>query len=611
MATRTYVGGAVSVAEVYTLAIAGTWATSDTITLTVAGKDLVLTIGATATNAQIATEIVSAWNGTPTLGSGYSVNQTGNNIPVMNEVTASVSTTTVTFTMDTAGIPFTMSRSLSSGSGTATLTNTVDATGPSFFDNTSNWLEGSVATTGDDMIWNSPVSIKYAIDQNTVTLTSLTIGPSVTTAYQIGLPSQNANGYPEWRDTELAISVTSLVCNGYPGLLKLNVGTNQLTATINSSGTSLESGKHAIQIRGTHASNAITINGGDVGLAASNETATFATITQTGGVVETGTAVTSTTLAKQAGACTLNSAITTASSSAGSLTIQSGSVTSLTVSGGSCTYNGSGTCTTLTQLGGSVTTGSGTTVTTWTKQKGTIYAYGTVSTLTNHSDSAVLNKGNMTALYINAGSVDYRSSGTITSVQQSDGTLTASSASTVTAITKINGTATLYGTATTVVNHNGAITIGTGDMTSFTVNGGTATYLGSGTITALNQSGGSVFVDSTATAVTTLNKSNGTSTILCAATTATNEGGLLTIGSGNSTTINAVNGTVNYNGSGTITTLNLSNAAVFNVDGGTGSMTITNFNYSDNAKFRNSTGRVTFSNAFAFQGVLSLSPLGA
>lgn len=369
MATRTWIGTAAAIKEVYTDTIGGTWAAgSDTWTGTINGNDLVVTFGsgATVTTSAIASAIVLAWNG-GTLPTGVTVNVDGGgpNIPEFNEITASASGSVVTFTHDTAGVPFAMTTAKSSTSGTVSLSNTVNATGPNWWDNVDNWDEGSVPTDSDDVIIDQPVSILYGIDQNAVTLTSLTIGPRFGSSSFIGLPTRNVNGYTEYRETFLKISATTLTSYSPSGRIKINVGTAQTTATIWTTGTAQETNRHAFQFLGTHASNSVTVRGGDVGIADNTgEASTVATIIQTGGTLTCGSNCTLTTMTKNAGTFVTGSAVTTLVNNAGTATVQTGSMTTLTAPAGIVNYLGTGTITTanlgnvIVNLGGA--TGSAT-----------------------------------------------------------------------------------------------------------------------------------------------------------------------------------------------------------------------------------------------------------
>lgn len=350
MATRTWIGNAVAIKELYTLTVGGTWVAGETATFTINGKDLVLTIGTTVTTTEVATQIANAWNGS-TLGTGYSVNVSGGgaSIPEFNEVTAAASSSTVTFTGDTAGVPFVMSVAETSTSGTLSLTNTTDATGPNWWTNTDNWAEGSVPTTGDDVIVDRPVSILYGIDQNSVTLTTLTFTERFTgDSALVGLPVRNANGYEEYREDELKIGATTCTIRGGSKRLKLNTGSVQTALSVHESGNAADTNRGAIQWRGTHSSNVVNVYGGSFYAAANGgDTATIATYRQTAGTAVLSSGCTLTTIDKGGGTLTTDAAATTVTNDEGTLNIRTGAHTTLNANGGTVNYLGSGTITTL------------------------------------------------------------------------------------------------------------------------------------------------------------------------------------------------------------------------------------------------------------------------
>ena len=71
MATTRWTGGALPLAQIETITIANTWAANDTLTVTCNGRDIVLTIGTTATTTQVATELAAALaSTTSSLGTG-------------------------------------------------------------------------------------------------------------------------------------------------------------------------------------------------------------------------------------------------------------------------------------------------------------------------------------------------------------------------------------------------------------------------------------------------------------------------------------------------------------------------------------------------------------
>jgi hypothetical protein len=234
MATRTWIGNAVATKDVWTITVANTWATGDTGTITINGKDLVVTIGTLVTTAQVATTLKEAWeSGTFTDTTASKIPQGGGtSIPEMAELTATVSGSTVIITADTAGVPHTISVSESTaGTGTLSISHTTTATGPNYWNNVDNWAEGSVPTTGDDVVIDRPVSILYALDNNADTLTSLTIGERFSASSYIGLPFRTSSGYEEYREDQLKVGATTITCRGASGRVKINTGSAQTPST--------------------------------------------------------------------------------------------------------------------------------------------------------------------------------------------------------------------------------------------------------------------------------------------------------------------------------------------------------------------------------------------
>ena len=113
MATILWKGGALPVAQVNTVTIAGTWATSDTVTLTINGKDLIVTVAGSSTDdiaAQVAAA-VNAGSATSNLQSTESRNFGGQEIPEFRDVVATSSGSVVSLTSRVKGTPFTQTSS--------------------------------------------------------------------------------------------------------------------------------------------------------------------------------------------------------------------------------------------------------------------------------------------------------------------------------------------------------------------------------------------------------------------------------------------------------------------------------------------------------------------
>lgn len=301
MATKTFRGDAAGLAEVQTIAIGGTWATSDTVSLTMNGKTLTVTIGSDTATTDVVAALVAAWNGAAAVND-ESRNITGNLVPEMDEITASADGSNLVLTHDETGVPFTVTVGKSSSSGTiGSPSVTVAAKGGSLL-SADNVSGGSLPTTGDTFVFeDSSVDLLYDLDAITDTLAKLNIKASYTAS--IGLPRFNVNSYAEYRPREFAIEATEVVIgdgegDGSPRIL-LNLGAVQSSVLVLKTAESADDGYHALRLRGTHASNVLRVEGSstvDVAVEA-GQIATFATLIAGGSSrVRTGDGVTLTTV---------------------------------------------------------------------------------------------------------------------------------------------------------------------------------------------------------------------------------------------------------------------------------------------------------------------------
>lgn len=374
MSEKVFIGGAIDIAQVTTIAVQDTWATDDTATLTIGNKSLTLTVGTTATTTQIAAELANMVNGT-SLGTGYSSNAMGDEIPEFMNITASADTGTLTLTADDAGVPFEVSVSESTaGDGTlGTPTDATAATGKHFWNNAANWDGGAIPVNSDDAVLDARAmnDILYGLDQNAVTLASLTISNTFTR--KLGLPPINAddssNTYPEYRDQYLKISVTALSIEGQgsgSGRIKLNLGSAASTMNISARGTGEFDNVPAVLILGTHSTNIARITRGSIGFAFyDNESAHLATLAvgfednQAGDatvICGDGVDLADATITQSGGTLTIDSACATTVQSGGTLNVKSGNQTTITADG---TLNVIGaasalTITTLNSSGGTI-----------------------------------------------------------------------------------------------------------------------------------------------------------------------------------------------------------------------------------------------------------------
>lgn len=350
MATPRWKGKALPVAQVNTIVVALTWAAGDTATLTINGRDLVLTVGATVTTTAIATAIKEMVNGDDITGDATR-SETGDNVPEFDEITATVNSSTVTLTGDTKGKPFTLTvTEVTAGTGTATGAVATAATGPNHWDNTDNWDTGALPADGDTVyIDHSDVSIWYGLAQSAIEPAAMYVGLSFTG--EIGLPEVNEDGgYPEYRDQYLQIGPVILrigdgVGNG-SGRIKIDCTSDVCALTVVATGNSLDE-QPALIWKGTNAANALVMRAGSVGVAIfGGETATLATFRIDGGTIEFGAGVTlSGALQLNDGSAEINSLIDTSLTMLGGTVVidGTGNVDQLTIRGGTCVYKTTGT----------------------------------------------------------------------------------------------------------------------------------------------------------------------------------------------------------------------------------------------------------------------------
>lgn len=362
MATRQFLGDAIAVAQVDRLTVTGTWVNGDKITLTINGKDIIATVGDDNTVTGVALLIKEVWNGTTLTDTTGSSDTTGNLVPEFNEITATSSGGVVTLTHDTKGTPFTMTQSEDSTLGVITGPASITApTGPNHWDNADNWSGSTVPVATDDVIFDhGSVPVKYALDQNAITLTSLTIELGYTG--EIGLPETNIDAgstasYSEYRDTVHKISATTITIGGGSGngsgRIKIDTGTVNTTINCFGTGQALETGVPSFLWNSGSATNNINLLKGSIGIAIfSGDTATitnlrigFLTSTIGDVTLRCGSGLTITNVTMGGGTVTLESATTLIDMTDGQLTLLSGAHAALNIDGGTCFYRSSGTLT--------------------------------------------------------------------------------------------------------------------------------------------------------------------------------------------------------------------------------------------------------------------------
>lgn len=325
MATRIWLGNAARVAQVNT--VTPTAVNSETYTITINGKSVSYTADASATVAEITAGLVAAFAACTE--------------PEFQEITATDGTTLVTLTAKSAGTPFTQT---SSATNTATLVTatTTASSGPNHWDAAANWSGGAVPVDADDVVIGAgTVSILYGLDQSAIDLASLTVHAAYTG--QIGNPDYNSS-YREYRPTALSLGTATVVSigsgdgSGSP-LIRLNTGTNATTVNVYRMASSAQQGLPALQLQGSNAANVLNACSGTIGLAVGpGETAQFPTIT-----VGYETNQTSDVQLTAGIGCTLGGTIT----QSGGIVDVTTDVTTWTINSGEGTLRGSATLGTL------------------------------------------------------------------------------------------------------------------------------------------------------------------------------------------------------------------------------------------------------------------------
>jgi hypothetical protein len=353
------------VAQVETITLGGTWSTNDTATVTINGKDLTLTVGTTATLAELCVQLARMLGDVATeMGAGYIASERGPNVPEFREFTAIAGATTVLLTGVKKGRPFSISLAKNSAAGTLATATTVSATGPHHFDNADNWSGGLIPADGDDLVFDhGAIDCRYALEQSAITPASLRI----TMGYsgKIGLPATNeedaAFPYPEYRPRYLALGnagdgLNSLVTIGEldgpgSGRIMLDTGSGRATFNVLNTGQPETAEEPAVLWKGTHAENVVSISKGSLAIARqAGEQAVVNTLsvgyrTNLPGDarVHCGAGAALTTVNQSGGILTTNSTIAAANLTGGELLHLAGAITQLTMARAAVRYRSAGT----------------------------------------------------------------------------------------------------------------------------------------------------------------------------------------------------------------------------------------------------------------------------
>jgi hypothetical protein len=312
MADCIFIGNGVKVAQVITLTVGGTIETTDKFHVNMGTKRLTVVAGSTDA-ATVATAIATAWNAL-----------SATDYPEFAEITAlATGGGNLTLTADNPGRAFAVTlltvetNDAAADDQTFSQAATVANAGPEDYTTLANWSGGALPANGDNLYLDGSIyngAIKYGLDQSAVTVASLVIRNGWTGT--IGLPERNkdhSTQYDEYRETSLKIGATALDMDCASSRIKINVGSVQTAIVVRRTGTARDAGTQAFQWFGTHASNTLEIRNGSVGVAmGATQTATVATLTQSGGSCRCSVGTTVKTINKTGGTLALEGCPATA-----------------------------------------------------------------------------------------------------------------------------------------------------------------------------------------------------------------------------------------------------------------------------------------------------------
>lgn len=368
-------------------AVAQVW--KGTITTTTNGHTYIVTLTLdNGDTAAITYTVVNPPDTTVTLvATGFITAWNASTNPTIAGITATQSAGQIILTSDTAGVPFSAA---ATGTGTWSGTgNTTSNVGNNDFSTARNWQLDAVPIATNDVLFEaatSNVSVTYGLNQSSVAIAALRVFPGCSSS--IGR-FENGLGFYYRSDPDL------FRYEGSGSLAMFDIGSANIDAYINATGTPGVTGRNTVYIKGSNIAT-LTVVKGSVGIAALDaDTATVATLkigyvtTQASdAAVTVGSGVTLTTLDQGGGTCTLKCAATTVTCGATStLTTEgSGALTTLHVYG-TCYSNSTGTITTANVYDGGILdltrVRSARTITTVNVHKGGTLKIGTWVTLTN------------------------------------------------------------------------------------------------------------------------------------------------------------------------------------------------------------------------------------
>ncbi len=418
MATDIWKGDAPVVRQVDTITAAGSWSTADQIDLTIGGVTLNIIVGSDTSNAQIATAIENIMKGEAQEGTGDHTFSATASSPAFTQLTVTRSSDVVTVTGPTDGQPFTLAVVETSSGGTATETTATNPSGINAADQVYNWNNGTVPGSSDEAVWeNTSVSCLYGLDQFGASMTAAHLRASYTG--KLGLPLRNSAGHYEYLPRYAELDCDTVNIGEGPGdgsgRVMVNSGSNQAAINVwTTDSSSVDTDRHPVQWKGTHASNAMNVyTGGAVDVAPDAlDVATLLTLNVIGGTVRASSGLSLTTAVVDAGVLSTDAAFTTLNVKGSStVTHRAGNITTANILGGTFTVQNAAalTITTLVVANGATgSVGPSTSLTTAHVQAATLTSDGAIGTLVATQSASVYHRnGNITTATINGASTLY------------------------------------------------------------------------------------------------------------------------------------------------------------------------------------------------------------
>ena len=279
MATKYWYGGAIKVAEVYTISITGAWATADTCYVQINNKRLTLTVGAAATIDNVGAALEAMINSDDAVGT-ETRSALGTDVGEFADLTAAYDAAndnlTITGTDDGRPIGTLTVGETTTGNGALAVDNGGDPTtagaGPNHWAATANWSGGTVPVANDDVVFDHQAtsSCLYNLSNAALVLDSVKVTKGF--RYSIGLPEANTDNssmpYKEHLTTFLTLSAaTEIDIDGSGGgSIKISAGIADTTAVVRGSGSQAENGVPAVLLNINNAGADLQVIDGDVGV---------------------------------------------------------------------------------------------------------------------------------------------------------------------------------------------------------------------------------------------------------------------------------------------------------------------------------------------------------